>query len=131
MIKFFEYCFYRISAFYDKKVYSPPFAYSITWVSFPQTCNIITVINLFCFIVKLKYDFHLIILLACYFIVIITTFVINGFLLTEKKYKELIKRYKNEKHKKIKGWGVFLYVICSMFLFVYTFYKCWGQQITP
>jgi len=34
MLKFFEYCFYRISAFYDKKVYSPPFAYSITWVSF-------------------------------------------------------------------------------------------------
>ena len=34
-------------------------------------------------------------------------------LLTEKKYQELTEKYKNEKHKKLKGWGVFFYLVSS------------------
>ncbi|MBR7014433.1 MAG: hypothetical protein IKI07_06190, partial [Prevotella sp.] len=39
-----------------------------------------------------------------------------SFLLTEKKYQELTEKYKNEKHKKMKGWGVFFYLVFSILI---------------
>jgi len=35
----------------------------------------------------------------------------------------MFEKYKNEKYKKLKGWGVFLYLISSVFLYFYTIAK--------
>lgn len=111
-----------MSFFYKKKIASIPYPYPLSWVALCQVCNIMTVIGLF-HVVRLKYNLAIFVCLsvAC----IIITFVINCFLLTERKYKNLTEKHKDEKHKTIKGWGVFLYVIGSVFLYVFTM----AQQI--
>jgi len=110
-MKFFEYCFYRIHSWYvHKKVASTPRIYSTNWVSFGQIFNILMFIQIFCFIIDVKFEI-LYIMLPLYIII----YGMNYFvLLTEKKYEKLVEKYKEESYKKLKGWGVFLYLISSL-----------------
>jgi hypothetical protein len=114
-MKFFDYCFYRILSYYIKrKVDKHPLIYTTGWVTLGQSCNIITIVTLFCFIFDIKYDFKTI--WTC--LVIIVYLINDRFLLTYKKYEKLSEIYKDEKHKKLKGWGVFSYIIVSILLFI-------------
>jgi hypothetical protein len=113
-MKLFDYCFYRIHSVYiHKKIDKHPRIYACGWTSFSQLCNMLSVVLLFCFVFNLKYDFKIIILTLTIGIYVTNYF----FLLTEKKYKELTKKYKEEKNKKLKGWLVFLYIFGSLLLY--------------
>jgi hypothetical protein len=97
-----------------KRVDSAPRIYSTNWVSFGQVCNILSFIQILCFIINVK--FEMIFVLIPLYIVI---YGINYFfLLTDKKYEKLLEIYKYEKHKRIKGWGVFLYLIGSLVIWL-------------
>ena len=117
MIKFFEYCFYRIrNSKLSQLSGNHPQATASALISYCETMNILTII--FAFHLFYKNQHYLIL---CVIAIIIFLYVINTcLLLTEKKYKRLIEYYKDEKHKKLKGWGVFLYVVGSIFLAIYT-----------
>ena len=57
-----------------------------------------------------KFDF-----ITIYISICITLALVNAlFLLTRKKYEALKIRYKDEENKKIKGWGVILYIVLSL-----------------
>lgn len=49
-----------------------------------------------------------------FIISLLLEFFYDHYVYTEERYKRLEKKYKNEKNKKIKGWGVVLYVIISI-----------------
>jgi hypothetical protein len=121
MLKFFEYCYYRIanSKLYQKLDKKEPYIWARTWVSICQAWNILTIITVYHIINNTKYDFK-----PVFFSIFIVIHITNTFVfLRKKKYLDLQMYYKNEKHKTIKGWGVFLYVILSIFLFGYVMIK--------
>lgn len=55
---------------------------------------------------------------------VITTGTIISSFIKEKKYKELVKRYKNEKNSILKGWLVFAYLISSIILYLISMILC-------
>jgi hydrogenase-4 membrane subunit HyfE len=115
ILKFFDYCFYRCaySKFAQKldKEESAHIAPAV-WIILCQSWNIITIIMLYYIIIDTKFDF-----ITVYISIFIPLALVNAlFLLNRKKYEELRILYKDEKNKKLKGWGVVLYIIFS-FLF--------------
>ncbi|MBR3389244.1 MAG: hypothetical protein IKG83_01855 [Prevotella sp.] len=110
MKKFFYYCFYRIHSWYIMhKIDRTPRIYSTHWIASGQSFNVMSLLTIFFYYFDIKFEF-LFVLAPIY----ITLYVLNySFLLTEKKYQELTEKYKNEKHKKLKGWGVFFYLVSS------------------
>jgi uncharacterized membrane-anchored protein len=111
MKNLFDYCYYRISKayrFWDEKDY---------WLggrSVLFTCFSSHFLCLLAFVFSLfgkKFNSTIIILIVVCF------FVLSLFFYHKRKYVELEKQYKNEKHSKLKGWLVFLYVIGSLVLF--------------
>jgi len=54
--------------------------------------------------------------------VLIVICVLNLFIMTQKKYLELSERWKDEKHKKLKGWLVVGYIVLSLVLFFASLY---------
>ena len=128
MIKFFDYCFYRcaFSKFaqkLDKEEYSH--IAPAVWITLCQSWNIITIITIFYIIIDTKFDF-----IAVYIPIVIALVIVNIFLLTRKKYEASIIRYKDEKHRKLKGWGVGLYIILSLLLFTIVTIKLFWVQKT-
>jgi hypothetical protein len=113
MYKFFEYCFYRICYVYNKrKIDKHPYIFACGWVALGQISNIMTIINLYFIINQTKYNFPLV------FIPILIVVYVSNFLIffTDRKYKYYLEYYKNENHRKIKGWGVFFYILVSFIL---------------
>jgi len=55
-------------------------------------------------------------------------FYYDYYIYTEEKYKLLAEKYKNEKNKKTKGWGIVIYIISSILMFFIIFYF-WGDRI--
>jgi hypothetical protein len=101
-----------------RKIDKAPQIYSTGWVTLGQLCNILLIIRILCFIFNLNLEYNSKISVG---IISLLIYSINSFfLLTKKKYEKLAEKYKNEKHRKIKGWGVFLYLVGSVFLLVYT-----------
>ena len=49
--------------------------------------------------------------------VVIIFGIVSLFFINKKKFKELEEHYKDEKHRKLKGWLVFAWVISSIALF--------------
>ena len=48
----------------------------------------------------------------------IAAVILSIFFINKKKYKELEEKYKDEKYRKLKGWLIFLYLICSLVLYI-------------
>ena len=121
MITFFDYCFYRISTswYYRKIEPSTPYIWVCGQVTGCEVFNIMTLINVYHLINHSTYNFEIVFIPILIIVAMVNIFV----LLTQKKYEFLIEHYKDEKHKKLKGWGVFLYVISSLFLFLFTEFK--------
>lgn len=115
MKKFFYYCFYRIASgisfFSALNLFNISLAYADLWVSIGQTFNIFTLACIFCYCLHIKFEFVLV-----FFPILVTVVVLNSFLLTSDKYFELQKKYKDEKQKKLKGWGVFFYLVFSILI---------------
>jgi len=117
LLHFFEYCFYRcVSSKFNQKLDKEEYldiAPSV-WITLCQTCNITTLITIFYILVDTKFDFEIVIPSIC-----IPLFLINTlFLLTRKKYEALKIRYKDEKNKKLRGWGVVSYIILSFSIWI-------------
>jgi hypothetical protein len=114
MYRFFEYCFYRICFVYHKrKIDIHPQIYSSGWVTGAQLFNILTIVDIYQIFTNTKYNATILV-----WSIVISLGIINSFiLLTEKKYIKLTEKYKEEKNKKIKGWGVFLYVSVSILIY--------------
>lgn len=139
MIKFFEYCFYRIAKknndmhkdlkdyLWTKKYPKIPIPKGrLSWItvgldavcflSFVQIFNLITLWCLF-FSSLFPHSVSGIILVS----IAIFVFIFNTFFFNEKKLHKCEEKWKNELKKTniLKGWGVFLYVIGSFVLFLY------------
>ena len=115
MIKFFDYCFYRcaFSKFaqkLDKEEYSH--IAPAVWITLCQSWNIIMFIMIFHIIIDEEFDFSTVYISICIPLVLVNAL----FLLTRKKYEALKIRYKDENNKKLKGWGVGLYILLSFLL---------------
>ena len=120
MLKFFDYCFYRItySKYYQRVDKKDPYIWAWGGISLSQTCNVLTFITLYHIIKGIEYDF-VIVGISIY----VTIYFLNIFLfLPIKKYKEMGKWEKNEKYRTLKGWGVFLYILLSMLVFGFVFF---------
>ena len=108
----FYYIFYRASKFYKSWGENSNYYISGKFLLFLAICaNILTLIGLFCNILKIRYSIEVI------YVVCILFSVLSFFILNEKKYKELEEKYKNEKNTKIKGWLVITYIIGSIILY--------------
>jgi len=120
MLKFFEYCFYRIaySKYYQRVDKKEPYIWAWNGISFSQTCNVLTFITLYHIIKGIEYDF-VIVGISIY----VTIYFLNIFVfLPIRKYKEMGKWKKDEKYRTLKGWGVFLYILLSMLVFGFVFF---------
>ena len=117
---FFYYCFYREESWYQKhrRLTAPwdqSLVVSVSSVTSAQWFNLMTLATV------VGYYFHFRINLIYILCMLVTGFVllfINSRLFTEKKFKSLKSRYKNEKHKTLKGYGVLLYEIGSFVLWI-------------
>ncbi|MDR1198829.1 MAG: hypothetical protein LBK94_07445 [Prevotellaceae bacterium] len=128
MIKFFDYCFYRIATtkYFQKVDPKTPYIWAFGWTQFCELLNILTFINIYHLFDNSRYDYEIVPILICIPLSIINVFI----LLTKKKYNKSIAYYKDEKHKKLKGWGIFLYVIGSMLAFGYTGVKLFWVPVS-
>lgn len=112
---FWAYCFYRAYCFYKqhlKNWINPAFAFrASTAVGATHMFHIMSLTILWSTISGRECS-------VAYPIIgsIILMFYYDSYVYTEEKYKMLAKKYKKEKNKKIKGWGVFLYILISFFM---------------
>jgi len=114
LLHFFEYCFYRCTdcKFSQKSDKDAPHLAPIAWITACQAWNILTIITIYYIIIDTKFDF-----IAIVPPIFITISLVNFlFFLTKKKYGELKEYYKDEENRKLKGWGVALYIFLSFLI---------------
>ncbi|SKC56460.1 hypothetical protein SAMN06298215_1698 [Bacteroidales bacterium WCE2008] len=118
MKNFFLYVFYRVAKIYEdwgeQYVYIRGSVVAFTTIGL-IALSIITFVLFFFFDKELNKD-------IIWGVLIVVA--ILSFTLKEKKFKELREKYKNETHKKLKGWLVFLYIIGTLFLYIVSLYVC-------
>ena len=108
----FYYVFYRASKFYkswgenNNYYISGKFSLFLAFAS-----NILFLIGLFCYILGIRYSIQIV------YLIWILLFVLSFFVLNENRYKELAKKYKDEKNSQLKCWLGFAYVIGSLVLY--------------
>lgn len=116
MKKLLYYVYYRIARAYqilDDKLYYG----HASFILFTALCCLFLVFLAFIFsLFGLKFSLIMLYTVAIIFIVFAIIFA------SEKKYKELEKKYADERHKKIKGWLVFLFIIMSVILYFVSLY---------
>lgn len=114
LINFWDYCFYRVYCFYKRHpIIHSNFAFGAsTAIGATHMWHIMSLTILWSAIFDCECN-------AVYPIIIsiLLMFYYDSHVYTEAKYGLLAKKYKREKHKKIKGWGVFLYIIISILMF--------------
>jgi len=115
-MKFFYYCFYRISSaykFWDKT------GYYIAGNVITAGCfagNVLALISLFLSFSERELTKSIILA------VLLVSYVLNLFIMSEKKYLQLSEQWKDEKYKKLKGWLIFSYILLSFVLFFVSMY---------
>lgn len=115
LINFWDYCFYRAYCFYRhllKNWVNQAFAFrASTAVGVTHMFHIISLSFLWSAISGYRCN-------AAYSIIVsvLLMFYYDAHVYTEEKYKLLSKKYKRGKNKRIKGWGVFLYIILSVMM---------------
>ena len=113
---FFNYCFYRISSAYKAWDNTGFHIYGIGVVSLCMVGKILAIISVYLSFSDLKLT------PTIAGVVSVVVFVLNTFIMNEKKYFQLSERWKNEKYKKLKGWLVFSYIILSVVIFFVSLY---------
>ncbi len=116
MKTWFDYCYYRISKFYENWGEKDGHFMGSLLVLGSLSFYFLSLLALVFSLLKIKFSTVLIGCILCVFIII------SLFFIDKKKYKELELRYKNEKYHKLKGWLVFLYVISSFLLYFVSLY---------
>jgi len=115
-MRFFNYCFYRISSAYKLLDSTGYFISGNVIVSSCQAFNSITLLSIMFFLIEVELTKIIIIFTGLIFVII------NLFILDKNKYIELSEKWKDEKFKTLKGWLVFLYVLISLVLFFVSLY---------
>ncbi len=115
MYKFYSYLFYRIvtSKLYQTTAPKYPVAWSSGLLPFCQTLNILSLFEIYGILTKIFYPIQKMGSFLFLFL-----YIIDSMIFTEKKIIILKKKYQNEKLRKLKGWGVFSYIIFSLGIFV-------------
>ena len=117
----FYYCYYRISKFYEdwgekNGHVSGSLVLFLTFAGYFLSL-LIFILSLFD---KRIHEMHDVLIFnenldnILIFGVPVLAAILSLFFINRKKYEELVEKYKDEKHKKIKGWLVFLYCIGSI-----------------
>lgn len=115
-MKFFYYCFYRISSMYEKIEGTGSYLTGNVLVAGCFGFNILALIHLFLSFYEKRPTTKIVAIL------ITVLCVLNLFIMGEKKYLQLTERWKEEKYKKLKGWLVVGYIILSLVLFFASLY---------
>ena len=108
LINFCDYCFYRFCCFYKRHpMMFSNFAYGAsTAIGVTHGLHILSLSVIWSAISGCKVNPTIISLGLMYYY--------DDHVYTYERYKLLARKYKREKNKKIKGWGVFLYILLSM-----------------
>ena len=119
MLSFFEYCFYKYCNRYTK--WSKHFKISTSFwgerfVSTMVLLNVLTMIMCIQLLLCKKIFFLHLSILTLIIVIPLDTAFVNHF--TEKKYKELEKKYEDEKNAKLKEIGVFIYSLLSIIIVI-------------
>lgn len=111
MKDWFLYVFYRASKFY--KSFGEKYYYiSGKFLLFLALCaNILSIVGLFCLILKTVYKLEVIYGLCALFAIL------SFFILDEKDYNDLEEKYQNEENSKRRGYMVLFYIIASVILY--------------
>ena len=118
-MKFFNYCFYRISKAYSKW---EPNIYHISGMAVVNLCqlfNLMSLITIIFIILKIKFPPEFILYIG------LPIFIISNFFISsEKKYLQLAKKWENEnpKYIKLKGYLILLYVLLSLVIYALLLY---------
>ena len=109
---FFFYCFYRLESWQKKHPHFISQSFPVSGVTGAMWFNILTLVT----IIGYYYNFkvHILYMVPVGLILLL----INSSLFTEKQYKYLESKYKVERKKTLKGYGVGLYLIGSIILYV-------------
>lgn len=116
MKNFFYYCYYRISSAYKVVDSSGYYIYGNIILSLSQAFFSLSILSIVLSLMGKKQSVFIISTVIIFF------YVINLFLFTKKKYDQLSEDYKEEKHKKVKGHLVTLYVLFSFLFYVVTLF---------
>ena len=111
LINFCDYCFYRFCYFYKRHpMMFSNFAYGAsTAIGVTHGLHILSLSVIWSAISGCKVNF-----LYPTIISLGLMYYYDDHVYTYERYKLLARKYKREKNKKIKGWGVFLYILLSM-----------------
>lgn len=115
----FYYIYYRVSKFYEDWGESNGYIGGrvVTFMSIGSiVLSIMIPVLHYLFNEKINTD-------IAWIVVIITS--ILSFFLSQKRYKELAEKYKDEKNSRLKGWLVFVYIIGSIILYFVSL-ALWG-----
>lgn len=125
IIVFWDYFFYRAYCFFKRHPFiHSDFAFGAsTAVGVTHMWHILTLCILWSAFwdcqINIVYPIVLSLLLWFYY---------DNYLYTEGKFKMLAQKYKNEKRKKAKGWGIVMYIISSILIFFF-FFNLLGDRI--
>lgn len=124
IINFLDYCFYRACCFHKRHpFFFSDFAYGAsTFLGVTHFFHIMSLSLIWSAITGLECN-------AVYLLIIslLLEFYYDHYVYTEERYKGLEKKYKNEKNKIIKGWGVVLYVMISISIAFILGMLLWGK----
>ena len=125
MRKLYDYCFYRISRFYEKYEGYGLFSGTLLVVGsvFWVLLAIIIVLSWSIFHYQPTKGF----VIGYSVITVIIVYFISYKYDTDEKYQRLCKQYENEKHRTLKGWLVFLGFLLSLALLVLSIWFAYGR----
>jgi len=110
-MKFFNYCFYRISNAYKFLDNTGYYISGNVIVSACQAFNTIAIFSILLSYTETKLTKTTIIVIGLFFITM------NLFLYDKNKYDKLNGQWKDEKFKTLNGWLVFIYLAASLIVF--------------
>jgi|SRR5690554_6262740 len=119
IIKFYYYCFYRLTNAYKVLDETDPELASMAIVTLCQSLNILSFIAIPFIMSDSQYSKGLVV------VVITSNFIINWFfILTKKKYIQLKDYWKNEntKNKKLKLYLIWVYILFSFVVYSISLY---------
>lgn len=115
-MRFFNYCFYRISHAYKFLDSTGYYISGSMIVSACQAFNVIALFSILFSISKINLSKPIIIVIGVLFVIM------NIFLYDKNKFYKFHEQWENETHKTTKGWLVFIYVVASLVLFFVSLY---------
>lgn len=113
MLKFFDYLFYRAtnSKWYQTVAPKDTFAWGLGFTAICELFNIGLFLNIYGIIYKRIFSEIELLIIGT------PILIFNIFRLTEKRYLFLREKYKDDPHRKKKGWFLVLYIVLTYLLY--------------